>query len=43
MLGHWRYQIGNPANLQKVLAKPARRHTGQGRNGRSCFDGTREQ
>lgn len=41
MLNECRYQIGNPVNLPESI--PAHRRAGQGRDGRYCFDGAREQ
>jgi hypothetical protein len=39
--GGCRYQIGN--RLKTLLAKPAHRSAGQGRDARYCFDGPSEQ
>jgi hypothetical protein len=44
IVNDWRYQIRKPRqSAEKTLAKPARRHAGQGRNARYCFDGDGEQ
>jgi len=44
VLNDWRYQIRKPRQFaEKALAKPVRRHAGQGRDAGYCFDEDREQ